>query len=432
MWTLILILGLTTLLLVWTCFGYFLVARLIGVIRARRPAPDLADADLPEISVVVPCYNERATIEHRLANLLALEYPVDRLEVVFADGGSTDGTVEWLAQNLPRRERFRVVACPRSGKIQQLNHVLPTLSGAIIVNSDADAELGCDALKRIAAWFAADPRVAVVGAASVPSAGLPMDRFYWLSQNKGRFIESEAWGVSIVVAVGYAFRRDLLTAFPEDVVADDIYVAFAAISRGFESLYVRDVTAFESRGPGSLSELVAHKYRKANAFLRESLRFVYRLPEMPLPARLMLLTRIAQQLLLPWAVLLWGLLLGTLATLFRFDIVIIDLVVVGLVFAATSLMFAGVPVPEGHERRVGLLDKIQVYVFTLSILLLTGATYPFFRQGSSYARVGGPGPGDGGGNAAEPPPAPTSGAPFRSPGDGVEPGPQTSTRREVR
>ncbi len=198
MWLLTLLMALITLLIAWTCFGYFLVARLAGLMR-RRPLPPATET-LPVISVIVPCYNERANLPGRLANLMALDYPDTHLEIVFADGGSTDGSVEWLQENLPADRPFRLVCCPQGGKIRQVNHVLPTLRGEIVVNTDADATIGADALRRFAAWFAANPGAAVVGASAAPTLCTPMDAYYWMSQNKGRFLESDAWGVSIVIA----------------------------------------------------------------------------------------------------------------------------------------------------------------------------------------------------------------------------------------
>ena len=105
----------------------------------------------------------------RNSRILALDYPRDRLEVVFADGGSTDGTADRVAGAVQAGEPYRVVRCRRGGKIAQWNEVLPDLHGEILVNTDVDAQLEADALKWIAAEFAADERVQVVGAIANPS-----------------------------------------------------------------------------------------------------------------------------------------------------------------------------------------------------------------------------------------------------------------------
>ena len=59
-----------------------------------------------KLSLIIPIYNERSTIDACLDNLDRLEGEV---EVLFADGGSTDGTRERIG------DRYPVLSCPRGG-----------------------------------------------------------------------------------------------------------------------------------------------------------------------------------------------------------------------------------------------------------------------------------------------------------------------------
>jgi len=385
MWLLVFLFFAMTLLVGWSLFGYMLYIWSMGLFR-ERSVPRFPD-DWPMLSVLVPCYDEEAQILDKLEDIRGLDYPRDKLEVVFADGGSQDATVEILQREIKDDEPFRVVECPRQGKIQQINHVLPSLRGEIVVNTDSDARLSPDALKWTVAEFAAAPDIRVVGLYCRPVDTLDVERYYWDAQNKGRFLESDAATSSIVIAQCYAFRRDLFDAFPDDVIADDIYVAFEANARGYRTVYSRHATAMETRGPTTYSEFLPHKFRKSNAFLRESLRFLYRLPEMPPFCKMLLVTRIAQQLLLPWTALFWLLLAGVLLTLFRIDVVIFGAGLLMLLFIVTSRVFASVKLPE-HPRGHSLATIVTGYVLMNIIMLATGLSYPFFRQGSSYARLG--------------------------------------------
>ncbi|MCI0475716.1 MAG: hypothetical protein L0Y55_05675, partial [Anaerolineales bacterium] len=230
------------------------------------------------------------------------------------------------------------------------------------------------------------PEIWVVGAYCRPAEGLAIEQYYWDSQNKGRLLESDAHTASIVIAQCYAFRRELLTAFPDDVIADDIYVAFLANSLGYRTIYSRHATAIETRTPQDISQFLPHKFRKSNAFLRESLRFVYRLPEMSPFCKMLLVTRTVQQLLLPWALISWMLIAGVLLTLFRFDVVIFGALFLVLLLLLTNRVFAWTPLPGG-TRRYSLATVLIGYLLTTLIMLTTGVSYPFFRQGSSYARL---------------------------------------------
>ena len=389
MWVLTSFFVLMTIALAWLCAGYFIALRFAGILK-RRPAPTLSEEGeaLPTLSIIVPCYNEADGIEAKVSNLLACNYPLDRLEIVFADGGSTDGTVEILERLIPGDSPVRVVRCPQSGKINQLNFVLPQLTGEIIVNTDADAMMRPETLRTIVSEFSADAAVAVVGAYSYSTGSSWRDRCFWNSQNRGRLIETDAHSSSIVIATCYAFRRGLFVQFPDDVVADDVYVGFLANCLGHRVVYSRTAIVEETRGPRSISEFLSHKFRKNNAFLRESLRFLYRLPTMSGYCKLMSLTRISQQLLLPWAVMFWSLLALTLLTLGRFDLLIMANASLALSIMIARQAFKSVDVPAGTSARYGLFPEGLVFLETIFVLFAAALSYPFFRQGSNYTRLG--------------------------------------------
>lgn len=389
MWVLTSFFVLMTLSLGWLCAGYFIALRFAGILRRRSaPVENMPNAELPLLSIIVPCYNEINGIEAKLENLLASDYPTNRMEIVFADGGSDDGTVEVLNRIIPNDMPIHVIRCPESGKVNQLNHVLPQLSGDIIINTDADAALRPDALRIIAGEFAADPSVFVVGAYSYSTGSSWRDRCFWNSQNRSRLIETDARSSSIVIATCYAFRRGLIEQFPTDVVADDVYVGFLANCLGHRVVYSRDAIVEETRGPRTISEFLSHKFRKNNAFLKESLRFLYRLPDMSGYCKLMSLTRISQQLLLPWAAMFWSLLALTLLTLGRFDLLIMAVAMLALSIMIARQAFQSVDVPPGTSTRYGLFPEGLVFLETIFVLFAAALSYPFFRQGSCYARLG--------------------------------------------
>lgn len=108
-----------------------------------------------------------------------------------------------------------------------------------------------------------------------------LDRIYWYLANCVRSLESSRSSASHVCAPCYAFYRPLLDRFPDDVVADDVYISLHAIVHGLKVFYSWEIRVEEVRGPRSFREFFRHKYRKGNAVLRELLRFLYQLPLMP-------------------------------------------------------------------------------------------------------------------------------------------------------
>src|SRR5688572_22114391 len=71
--------------------GYPLALYVLGRLIRTRPVPE---ADLPSVSMIMPVHNEAARIEAKVRNTLALDYPADRLQVLFVSDGSTDQTIE--------------------------------------------------------------------------------------------------------------------------------------------------------------------------------------------------------------------------------------------------------------------------------------------------------------------------------------------------
>ena len=384
MWLLIFIFLLITVVIAWCFFLYFILLWFIGLFQSKKTLE--IPSSLPTVALIVPCYNEEKQIIAKLENIRSLKYPENLLEVIFVDGGSSDKTVDLLSKAIREGEPCRIEQCDQPGKINQLNYGLAHSKGNIIVNTDVDTLLSAEALIWVAAEFSISEDVLVVGAYSRPADTIEIEKYYWSAQNKGRFIESDAMSSSIVIAPCYAFRRKLLNAFPADVVADDVYVAFLSHADGGKTVYSRKAVALETRSPKSYAEFLPHKFRKSNAFIRESLRFLYLLPEMNFLYKIMFLTRLAQQLLLPWALLFWFLIAGTLLTMSRFDIVLFILVLFSILFIFTNRIFSWLKLPE-DDHKLSLLVMVKGYLLTLIIMLATGISYPFFKQGSVYSRL---------------------------------------------
>ncbi len=91
----------------------------------------------PLLSVVMPVYNERETIEGMIARVLAV--PGIRIELIVVDDGSKDGTSEIL-RNLQDRYRFKLLQKPNGGKGSALRLGFKEVTGDLVVIQDADTE----------------------------------------------------------------------------------------------------------------------------------------------------------------------------------------------------------------------------------------------------------------------------------------------------
>jgi len=160
--TLYLILAVCLLLLFWTFLGYPLFLYLLSKVLRREHKVD--SKYQPTATVIVPCHNEASLIKRKLENLLALDYPQNKLQIIVVDDGSTDTTsniVESFIQT-SKSKNLILLRQKRMGKGSAINMALKKATSEIVVVSDGNAFIEKDALVYVLRHFS-DKKVGVVG-----------------------------------------------------------------------------------------------------------------------------------------------------------------------------------------------------------------------------------------------------------------------------
>jgi len=235
-------------LVVYAYVGYpVLVWMLARVFGRERVRPEVTDADLPTLSLLIAAYNEEAEIGRRIENALELDYPADKLEIVIASDGSTDRTNEIVRGY----ERFGVKLLAfekRRGKATVLNDAIPAVSGAIVMLSDANTFMHASAAGRLAAWFQ-DPNIGVVCGRLVltdPSTGKNVDSLYWKYETFMKKCESRLGALLGSNGAIYAIRKSLFQGIPTNTIIDDFVIPLLARQRsGCRVIYDREAVATE-------------------------------------------------------------------------------------------------------------------------------------------------------------------------------------------
>jgi GT2 family glycosyltransferase len=244
-------------MLFYVYIGYPLVAWLTATLR---PARHVRLAVQPRVTVIVVAHDEANRIEARIRNLLALDYPRSRLEIIFGSDGSSDDTVQ-------RARRFAgdgvivVAYAARRGKSAVLNDLVPSASGDIVIFADARQRFSANAVHALVSHFA-DSGVGAVSGELVlttddpPSPTAEGTSFYWRYERFIRLQESRA--TSTVGASGsiYAIRRALFEPLPVDTVLDDVVIPLRIARRGYAVLYEPEARAYDRASHAPRQEYV--------------------------------------------------------------------------------------------------------------------------------------------------------------------------------
>jgi cellulose synthase/poly-beta-1,6-N-acetylglucosamine synthase-like glycosyltransferase len=242
-------------LLFWSS-GAFLCYVYVGfpalvLLRGRLRRRPYGTADItPSVSVVIAAHNEAAVIRSRLENLLALDYPEDRIDVVVASDGSDDGTNEILEEC--GNERVRWLDLPRVGKAEALNAAVAAADGEVLVFSDANTIFRADAVRKLVRPLA-DPSVGGVagnqiylatedGSGDSSEVG---EREYWDFDRRLKVAQSAAGSVTGATGAIYAVRRTLFEPLRPEV-NDDLLNSLRVIARGYRFVFETEAVAYEA------------------------------------------------------------------------------------------------------------------------------------------------------------------------------------------
>jgi cellulose synthase/poly-beta-1,6-N-acetylglucosamine synthase-like glycosyltransferase len=236
----------------WTHVGYPVAAGVLARVRARPVRRD-DDAE-PSVTVIVAAYNEESVIERRLDNLLALDYPPEKLEIVVASDASSDRTNELVKAVAGREPRVRLLDCPRGGKVAAQNRAVRETQSDVVAFSDANAAWAPDALRRLVAALA-DPDVAYVcGQLQLEAAdGSNREGAYWRYEMWLREQESRLGSITGGNGSIYALRRgDYVEVDPR--WGHDLSFPYRMVQHGRRAVYEPAAHAFEKPTPSNEAE----------------------------------------------------------------------------------------------------------------------------------------------------------------------------------
>jgi len=235
--------------------GYPLVLTLLARLRLQT-AP--YKPETPSVTMLIAAHNEEDVIAAKLENSLDLDYPPDRLQILVADDGSDDSTVEIVQSLMPRGVELFCQPV-RGGKMAVINRAVSQARHEILVFSDANNFYEESTLRELVRPFS-DPEVGgVAGNKNVIKEDGVLDAadgLYWRYES---YIKQQETRLGSCVGVSgevFAIRRDLFESPPDSVINDDFILTLSIIQKGYRVVYVPQARSREFVSSNEQDEIV--------------------------------------------------------------------------------------------------------------------------------------------------------------------------------
>ena len=204
-----------------TLYAYFGYPVSLMVIKLIRPKVVKKDVIPFNVTLIITVHNEKNRIEEKLINTLSIEYPRDKIEIIVASDGSTDGTND-IVMNY-KKYGIELLAIPnRRGKEYAQKEAVKIANGEILVFSDVATKLSLESLVKIVSNFADNN----VGAVSGEDRLIRKEN---VASGESLYLRYEMWlrrlesGVNSLVGMSgsfFAVRKEVCKDFSEDMQSD--------------------------------------------------------------------------------------------------------------------------------------------------------------------------------------------------------------------
>ena len=254
----------STLIILYTFIGYGIIITLLAAMKKQKALASLTDEDLPEVTLMVAAYNEKDIIAEKVENCLALDYPADKLRLLFVTDGSDDGTPEIL-QHLPHVEVLHQPT--RKGKIAAVNRAMNFVDTELVVFTDANVMINKPGVRNMVRHFQSNLVGAVSGEKCVLSqaadgASAAGEGLYWKYASYLKRKDAE-WH-SLVGAAGelFAIRTALFEPVKTDCLIEDFVMTMGIAASGYKVAYEPEAIASETAS-ANMEEEAKRKVRIA-------------------------------------------------------------------------------------------------------------------------------------------------------------------------
>ena len=234
--TLEIIFGILLFIVCYTYVGYGIVLWIMVTIKRifgkKKELPEIEE--WPEVTLFITAYNEELVVEDKMKNCLELDYPKEKLHIVWVTDGSTDHTNE-LLHRYPEVKIYYHEA--RKGKTAAMNHGIRHVKTPFVIFTDANTYINSEAVKEMMKRFV-NPKVGCVAgekrvkATRKDGAASGGEGMYWKYESCLKKWDAEIYSAMGAAGELFAIRTELYEPMPEDTLLDDFIVSMKMTLKG--------------------------------------------------------------------------------------------------------------------------------------------------------------------------------------------------------
>ena len=255
----------------YTYLGYGIVLYILVKLKELFVKPvkyslPASNDELPEVTLFITAFNEEDVVDEKMENSLELDYPADKLRIVWVTDGSDDGTNERLQTRWAGKATVHFQPL-RQGKTAAMTRGMTLVDTPLVVFTDANTMVNREAIREIVLAFrnpkvgcvAGEKRIAVQAKDGAAAGG---EGIYWKYESTLKALDARLY--SAVGAAGelFAVRRELFETMEPDTLLDDFILSLRITMKGYIIAYCTNAYAIES-GSADMREEEKRKVRIA-------------------------------------------------------------------------------------------------------------------------------------------------------------------------
>lgn len=235
-------------IIVYSYIGYTLLLIILNIfVSIFKKKETKTSKSVPEICLLIASYNEIDSIDLKIANIDAIDYPTDKLKVIWITDGSDDGSYEKLMES---GKHTVIHQKKREGKTKAINRGMKFVDSPFVIFTDANTLINSNAIRNIVKEFddkivgcvSGEKRIRIRRADNAVASG---EGIYWRYESLIKKLESSIGSTIASAGELFGIRTELFDPIPEGIINDDFHISLQIVKKGYRIKYCPGSYAIE-------------------------------------------------------------------------------------------------------------------------------------------------------------------------------------------